>query len=190
MLIDWNPRHLYRKLFAGRPGEMEAFLAEVCSQAWNERQDRGRRFADGVVELVAKYPQSAELIRAYDRRWPEMLGGAIAGSVALLRQLKGTGVALYALTNWSAEKFGHARERFAFIADFDGIVVSGEVGMIKPDPAIFAHLCTRFRLDPARALLVDDSPANVAAAETFGLHAVRFHSPERLRQVLAGFRLI
>ena len=190
VLIDWNPRYLYRQLFAGRAAEMEAFLSEICTQEWNERQDCGRSFADGVAELVARHPAHAEMIRAYDTRWPEMVGGPIAGSVALLDRLKAAGRPLYALTNWSAEKFVHARERLAFLDNFDGIVVSGEVGMIKPDPAIFAHLCVRFGLDPGAAVLIDDSPANVAAAEAFGLGAIRFQSPERLASALRTLGLL
>ncbi len=190
VLIDWNPRHLYRRLFAGRADEMEFFLAEICSQAWNERQDRGRSFAEGVAELVERHPAHADLIRAYDTRWPEMLGGPIVGTVALLARLKAAGVPLYALTNWSAEKFVHARERFAFLDDFEGIVVSSEVGLIKPERAIFAHLCDRFGLDRRAAVLIDDSPANVAAATDFGLDAVRFHSPERLEGALVSLGLL
>src|SRR5262249_49366287 len=126
VLIDWNPRHLYRKLFADA-GAMEDFLATVCTQEWNQEQDSGRRWDQAVALLVARYPQHRELIAAYHHRWEEMLAGSIADSVAVLSDLKAGGGRLYALTNWSAEKFGIARARFDFLAWFDDIVVSGEV---------------------------------------------------------------
>lgn len=180
VLIDWDPRHLYRKLLADEAA-VEEFLATVCTPEWNAEQDRGRPFAEGVVELVERYPVHAAAITAYHERWTEMLGGDIGGTVELLAELRATGVPLYALTNWSAETFGIARERFEFLAWFDGVLVSGEERMIKPDPAIFRLLLDRFGLDPQATFYVDDSPANVAAASELGFDAVRFTGPEQLR---------
>ncbi len=190
VLVDWNPRYLYAKLFPGDAAGMEAFLAEVCSQDWNARQDGGRPFAEGVAELSARHPDKAELIAAYDHRWAEMLAGPIAGTVAVLNELAAAGRPLYALTNWSAEKFPIARRRFGFLEHFTGIVVSGEVGLVKPEPAIFAHLCQSHGLAPERAVFVDDAADNVAAAAQFGFRAVQFHSPEQLRVDLAALGLL
>jgi 2-haloacid dehalogenase len=189
VLIDWDPRYLYRKLLADE-GEVEEFLATVCTPEWNAEQDRGRPFAEGVAELVERHPAHAAAIAAFHERWPEMLGGDIPGAVELLAELRATGLPLYALTNWSAETFVVARERFAFLDWFDGLLVSGEERIIKPDPAIFELLLDRFGLDPASTFYVDDSEANVAAAAALGLDAVRFTGPGQLRRDLAARRLL
>ncbi|HET9006380.1 MAG TPA: HAD family phosphatase [Actinomycetes bacterium] len=189
VLIDWDPRYLYRKLLADE-GEVEEFLATVCTPEWNAEQDRGRPFAEGVAELVERHPAHAAAIAAFHERWPEMLGGDIPGAVELLAELRATGLPLYALTNWSAETFVVARERFAFLDWFDGLLVSGEERIIKPDPAIFELLLDRFGLDPGSTFYVDDSPANVAAAAALGLDAVRFTGPGQLRRDLAARRLL
>jgi 2-haloacid dehalogenase len=189
VLIDWDPRYLYRKLLADEAA-VEEFLATVCTPEWNAEQDRGRPFAEGVAELVERFPAHAAVITAYHERWPEMLGGDVGGTVELLAELRAAGVPLYALTNWSAETFGIARGRFEFLNWFDGVLVSGEERMIKPDPAIFQLMVDRFGLDPGSTFYVDDSAANVAAAGRLGFDAVRFTSPEQLRRDLAGRRLL
>ncbi len=189
VLIDWDPRYLYRKLLADEAA-VEEFLATVCTPEWNDEQDRGRPFAEGVAELVERHPVHAAAITAYHERWTEMLGGGIAGSVELLAELRKAGVPLYALTNWSAETFGIARERYQFLEWFDGVLVSGEERMIKPDPAIFRLLLDRFGLDPQTVFYIDDSPANVAAAGQLGFDAVRFTGPGQLRRGLAERGLV
>jgi 2-haloacid dehalogenase len=189
VLIDWDPRYLYRKLLADEAA-VEEFLATVCTPEWNAEQDRGRPFAEGIAELVERHPAHAAAIAAFHERWPEMLGGDIPGAVELLAELRATGLPLYALTNWSAETFVLARERFEFLDWFDGLLVSGEERIIKPDPAIFELLLDRFGLDPGSTLYVDDSEANVAAAAALGLDAVRFTGPEGLRRDLAARRLL
>ena len=189
VLIDWDPRYLYRKLLADEAA-VEEFLATVCTPEWNAEQDRGRPFAEGVAVLVERFPAHAAAITAYHERWPEMLGGDIGGTVELLAELRAAGVPLYALTNWSSETFGIARERFEFLDWFDGVLVSGEERLIKPDPAIFQLLVDRFGLDPEATFYVDDSAANVAAAGRLGFDAVQFTSPERLRRDLAARRLL
>jgi 2-haloacid dehalogenase len=184
VLIDWDPRYLYRKLLADE-AEVEEFLATICTPEWNIEQDRGRPFAEAVAELSARHPAHAANIAAFHERWPEMLGGDIPGAVELLAELRATGLPLYALTNWSAETFVLARERFEFLDWFDGLLVSGEERIIKPDPAIFQLLLDRFGLDAGATLFVDDSEANVAAADALGFDAVRFRDPDRLRRDLA-----
>jgi 2-haloacid dehalogenase len=185
VLIDWDPRHLYRKLLAD-DGAVEEFLATICTPEWNAELDRGRPFAEGVAELVERHPEHAAAIAAYHQRWPEMLGGEITGTVQILAELRAAGVPLYALTNWSAETFVLSRDRFEFLDWFDGLVVSGEERVIKPDPRIFRLLLDRFGLDPGATFFVDDSEANVAAARRVGLDAVRFTGPEQLRRELAA----
>jgi 2-haloacid dehalogenase len=189
VLIDWDPRHLYSKLFAGDEAAMEQFLATVCTHEWNRRQDAGRSFAEGARLLKAEHPEKAELIDAYGNRFDEMLAGPIAGAVEILAELRDRGTPLYGLTNWSAETYPAAQQRFAFLRWFRGILVSGEVGLIKPDPRIFALLIERFAVEPQRAVYIDDVEAN-AAARPFGIHAIHFTTPARLREELVGLGLL
>ena len=184
VLIRWDPRNLYRKLFGSDVEGMERFLTEVCHAEWNERQDAGRTWREAIEEATARYPQHEALIRAYHLRWEEMLGGAIEESVALLRDLRGNGTRLLALTNWSRETFPIALERFEFLHWFEGILVSGEERLIKPDPAIFRLLISRFDIEPSRAVFVDDSPRNVEGARQTGLRAIRFDGADELRKEL------
>ena len=189
VLIDWDPRYLYRKLLADEAA-VEEFLATVCTPEWNAEQDRGRPFAEGVAELAERHPAHAAAIAAYADRWEEMLGGAIGGTVELLGELRAAGMPLYALTNWSAETFVIARRRFEFLSWFDGVLVSGEERLVKPDPAFFRLLLDRFGLAPEATFYVDDAEANVAAARDLGLDAVRFTGPGQLRRELAARRAL
>ena len=190
VLLQWNPRFLYRKLFPGDEQAMEDFLGTVCTQEWNERQDAGRSFADAIGELVAAHADKAHLIEAFRARFDEMIPGAIDGSVEILRDLAGAGVPLYALTNFSAETFPAQRNRFPFLSSFAGIVVSGEEGVIKPDPRIFRILLERYAIAPAHAVFVDDNKANAAAATALGMHGIHFRSPGQLREGLAALALL
>jgi 2-haloacid dehalogenase len=190
VLIDWDPRHLYRKLFDGDEAAMEQFLATVCTNEWNRCQDAGRSFAEAARLLKSEHPDKAELIDAYHARFDEMLAGPIAGAVEILAELRDRGIPLYGLTNWSTETYPAALQRFAFLRWFRGILVSGEVGLIKPDPRIFALLIERFAIEPQRAVYVDDVEANAAAASPFGIHAIHFTNPARLREKLVEFGLL
>lgn len=190
VLIDWNPRHLYRKLFDGDAAAMEAFLATICTPAWNERQDAGRSCGEATIELKARHPEQAALIDAYYGRWVEMLGGSIEDTVDILEALRLRGTPLYALTNWSAETFPLARQRFAFLGHFRAIVVSGEIKMIKPDARIFSHLLDHHGLTASETLFIDDNPANVAGAERAGLQGHHFRSPAALRAELRARGLL
>jgi 2-haloacid dehalogenase len=187
VLIDWDPRHLYRKLFAGDEPAMEHFLATVCTHAWNRGQDAGRSFAEGARLLKREHPDKAELIDAYGARFDEMMAGPIAGTVEIVAELRERDTPLYVLSNFSAETFPPAFERFDFLRWFRGLVISGEVGVLKPEPRIYEILLTRFAIDPHRAVYIDDVAANAEAARPFGIHGIHFTTPEALRAEL--FRL-
>ena len=181
VLIDWDPRHLYRKLLADDEA-IDAFLEEVGFAEWNHAVDAGSTsWTDAVGALSAAHPHHRELIEAYPRRFSETLAGAIEDTVSLLQELHAQGMTLLALTNWSTETFPVACERFAFLALFDDIVVSGDERIAKPDPAIFELLVRRHGLDPARTLFVDDKAANVEAAEGAGLIGLLFTEAVTLR---------
>ena len=190
VLIDWNPRHLYRKLFPGDESAMEEFLAHVCNGPWNEQQDAGRSFAEGVALLVTEHPEKAPLIRAYHDRWVETLGGAIEESVTVLRALHERGVPLYALTNWSSETFPIAQPLFPFLGWFKGIVVSGRERLVKPDPRIYRLLLDRYGIAPETAVYIDDNARNAEAAARLGLHGIHFTGASSLRRDLEGLGLL
>ena len=181
VLIDWNPRYLYRPLFNGDEKAMEHFLAEIAPPWWNLEIDAGKTFAGAVAERVLDHPEHAAMITLWKDGWEKMLRDEIAGSVEILGELRMKGHRLHALTNWSAETFPIARRRFEFLNWFEDIVVSGEVGLAKPDPRIFALAIERCRLDPARTVFIDDSPRNVEAGRNAGLHALHFRDPDQLR---------
>ncbi|HEY4905647.1 MAG TPA: HAD family phosphatase [Candidatus Sulfotelmatobacter sp.] len=190
VLIDWNPRHLYRKLFHGDEAAMEHFLANVCTPSWNLQQDAGRSFADACASLKLLHPGQAALIDAWFERYEEMLAGPIAGTVDLLAELRTRGVPLFALSNWSAETFPIALKRFDFLQWFRGILLSGEVRLLKPDPEIFRLCLETFSIDPARAVYIDDLGPNVEAATALGMHGIRFTDPAALRAELATLGLV
>jgi 2-haloacid dehalogenase len=185
VLIDWNPRHLYRTLFEGDEAAMEAFFDEVGFFDWNLRMDGGRPFAEGVAELVSLHPRHEARIRAFHERWPESVAGAIDGTVEILAKLRALGYPLFALSNWSAETFHHAEARFDFLGWFEGVVLSGRVGVVKPERRIFEAVLELAARPAEQCIFVDDSETNVAAARDLGFDAIRFTTPEALGDDLA-----
>jgi 2-haloacid dehalogenase len=169
---------------------MEAFLEEIGFPEWNARLDAGLPFAEAVADLAARHPARRHLIEAFHARWAESMGDEIAGTVAILRELRERGVRVLALSNWSAETYPIALERFAFLAWFEGIVLSGSEGVAKPDPRLFGVLVERHGVDPTEAVFIDDSPANVEVARRVGFRAIRFSDPASLREQLVGLGLL
>jgi 2-haloacid dehalogenase len=190
VLLEWNPRHLYRKLFDGDEAAMEDFLANVCTTEWNERQDAGRTFADATLALMPLHADKRALIEAWGTRFGEMITGAIEGSVEVLAELKARGVPIYGVSNWSAETFPQQRERFPFLSWFDDLVISGVEGVIKPDPRIFRILLERNAIAPESAVFIDDVARNAEAAARLGIHGIHFRSPDQLRRELAAVGLL
>ncbi len=190
VLLDWNPRHLYRKLFAGDEAAVDAFLTEVCPPEWNLAQDAGRDFDAAVAALMPAHRDKLPLILAWRDRFEEMIPDALHDTVAVARELKDRGVPLYALTNWSHETFPGQRRRFDFMDWFAGIVVSGEEKVAKPDPRIYRILLERYGLRAAEAVFIDDNPHNAQAASALGLHGVHFRSAAELRRELQELSLL
>ena len=190
VLLDWNPRYLYRQLFDGDEAAMERFLAEVCTMEWHHANDLGAPPEQTCSALASEHPEQAELIWAWSLRSEEMVGGPIDGTVAILSELKAVGVPCYALTNMERETYPLRRERFEFLRWFDGTVVSGFEGVAKPDPAIFELLLDRFDLEATKTTFIDDSPVNVRAARSLGIHAIEFDSPDQLRRELRSAGLL
>jgi 2-haloacid dehalogenase len=184
VLIDWNPRHLFRGMFPPDGDAMERFLAEVCSPAWIARIDAGEPFAEAVADLCARHPDQDALIRAFHDRWPETVAGPIEPTVGIVEELEAAAVRLFALSNWSAETFPLVAGRFPFLRLFEGVLISGDAGYAKPAPEIFEHLLQRFGLDVERCVFVDDHEPNVEAARSLGFDAIRFADSDGLRAEL------
>jgi 2-haloacid dehalogenase len=188
VLIEWDPRHLYRRLLP--EDEVERFLSTVCTPAWNAEQDAGRSFREGVELLVGRFPEHEALVRAYRERWEEMLGDPVRGAEELVADVLAAGIRCFALTNWSAETFSIARHRFPWLASFEGIVVSGEEGVVKPDAKLYRTLLERYSLRPDRCVFVDDVAVNVEAASAIGFHAIEFGGIGDLRGRLVGLGIL
>lgn len=190
VLLDWNPRYVYRRFFPGDPEAMERFLKEINFTEWNLLQDKGRPFAEGVAALSSEFPHHAELIRAYHENWVYSLGDSIAGSVHILEELKRAGYELYGLSNWSAETFPQARNRHRFFELLDDYVISGDVGHVKPSPEIFEILLAKVGRPAAECLFVDDALPNIHQAQRLGFATIHFRSPEQLRKALQALRIL
>jgi len=185
VLIDWNPKYVYRDVFDGDEEKVDWFLNNICTSEWNEAQDAGRPLKQGTELLVNQFPEYESWIRMYYDRWPDMLGGPFTETVDILQELKQTNTSkLYALTNWSAETFPVALERFGFLAHFEGIVVSGAEETRKPFHEIYDITLTRYNITPEKAAFIDDNFDNVLAAEEMGMKGIHFKSASQLIDAL------
>lgn len=190
VLIDWNPRYLYRKIFKTEE-EINWFLENVCTPEWNDQQDAGRSFEEATEELVTKFPEHELAIRAWYGRWNETINGRIHETVELLKEIKESKkYKLYALTNWSAETFPWALDNFEFLHWFEGIVVSGVEKSRKPFPEFYKILFDRYQINPAQAIFIDDNIKNVEGALKVGLPTIHFQSAEQTRKELAKAKVI
>ncbi|GAB3175715.1 HAD family hydrolase [Telluribacter humicola] len=190
VLIDWNPNYLFDQIIPD-PVKKKYFFDNICTSDWNEEQDGGRLIKEATEDLVNRHPEWKDYIEAYYTRWTEMLGGPIHGTVDIFRDLKNTGkYKFYALTNWSAELFPIALERYDFLHWFDGRVVSGEEKMRKPFPQFYQVLLDRYSLQPGDAVFIDDNFRNIKAAEALGIPSIHFQSPEQLRQQLQEINVL
>ena len=183
VLIEWNPRNFYRRYF-DTPQAMEEFLAEVDFMAWNAQQDKGRPFAEGVAELTAKFPQHSRLIHAYHERWEESIGEPITATVKIVQRLKQAGWPIYGLSNWSTETFPIIRQRHDFFDILDGYLISGEVKLVKPEPAIFQVMLDKIGRTAQECLFIDDALPNIETARKLGMTAIHFQSPAQLEAEL------
>lgn len=184
VLIDWNPKYLYRKIFKDET-EMNYFLEKICTPEWNEEQDAGRTLKEATEILIQQHSGHEENIRAYYNRWQEMLGGVIEGTVEIFIKLKESKkYKIYALTNWSAETFPIAMEQYELLSWFDGVVVSGTEKNRKPFPEFYQILLDRYDVKTEEAIFIDDNLRNVDAAKKLGLDAIRFTAPGALNEEL------
>src|SRR5712691_950334 len=189
VLIDWDPRYLYRKLFA-EPAEMETFLARICTSEWHRAHDLGADITESCRRLAALHPGYAAEIMAWAERSEEMVAGQFDAAVTVLSDLKAAGVRCYALSNMEPDLFAVRQARFPFLEWFDGHVISGIEGVAKPDRRIFQILLRRHSLQPQATVFIDDMPANVEAASMLGFIALQYTSADRLRRELRALSLL
>jgi 2-haloacid dehalogenase len=184
VLIDWDPRYLYRKIFKTEE-EINWFLNNICTSEWNDQQDAGRSFEEAVRELAKKHPEWESAITAWYGRWQETIKGPVHETVDILRSIKQSDkYRLYALTNWSAETFPWALDNFEFLHWFEGIVVSGVEKTRKPFPEFYHILFNRYQIDPVKAIFIDDNLKNIEAAKTLGLNTIHFQNPTQVKHEL------
>lgn len=190
VLIDWNPEYVYLDVFNGDREKMKWFFDEICTMDWNENQDAGYPLEKATEERVKLFPEYEEWIRIYYGRWEEMLGKQIDGTVAILKQLiDNPNYKVVALTNWSAETFPVALERFDFLHWFEGIVVSGTEKMRKPFNEIYELTLNRFNIEAAQSLFIDDNARNIEAAKKMGINTIRFNNPTQLKSELKSLNI-
>jgi len=188
VLIDWNPRYLYRKVFKTQE-EMDFFLQNVCKYEWNLLQDAGRSLDEATRLLQEEHPEYKEEIGMYYGRWEEMLGGLFEDNVKLIRPLKAK-YKVYGLTNWSAETLPIAQRKYDFFKLFDGIVVSGEEKRVKPDPQLYRILLDRYHLKAEETLLIDDNAENIETAKELGFKTVHLTPEVNLEETLKTMKVL
>lgn len=187
VLVDWNPHYLYDAYFGSRE-KADWFLTHICNSAWNVQMDGGKPFEEGIAERVGEYPEWEKEIRIYRSEWLKMMGGQISGMQEVVEDLKANGYRLYGLTNWAADTFALVRHTYPVFDLLDGIVVSGEEKVAKPDPRIFRILLERYHITPSDAVFIDDNKPNTDAARALGLQTIHFESVAQLREALGLIR--
>ena len=190
VLLEWDPKFVYDRYFPNDPEGMERFFDEVNFADWNSQQDKGRPFKEGIALLSREFPHYSHLIQAYHDLWIDSVGGAIAGTVDILKRLKQAGYPVYGLSNWSAETFPYMRERHDFFDLFDDMVISGEVGHVKPEPEIFQILLDKIGRPAEECLFIDDSLTNIGQAQKLGFATILFQSPQRLESSLRDLQIL
>lgn len=180
VLLDWSPAHLYRQLISD-PEELEHFLTVVAPLSWHWQHDRGVPMAETLPVRSAEFPEHAELLAQWQLRYLDMIGGAVPGTAEVVEDVRAAGRQIYGLSNMPAEVWPGLVDAWPVLARFDGVIVSGEERLVKPEPAIFDVLVERFGLDRANTVFVDDTPVNVVGARASGLQAIRFTDAEQLR---------
>lgn len=190
VLVDWNPEYVYREVFEGDQEKVDWFLNNICTSDWNVEQDAGRSLNDATEFLVNKHPEYEAWIRIYYDRWEDMLAGVVRETEEILNHLKKSNAyRLIALTNWSAETFPIALKRFAFLKQFEGIIVSGTEKTRKPFPEIYQTLIKRYHLTPENCVFIDDNLENVIAAEKLNINGIHFKSAEQLKKELINYNI-
>lgn len=191
VLIDWNPKYVFNESYFESEEKRDYFFRHICTSDWNEEQDAGRSIVEATQLLVSEFPDWEKPIRDYYGRWTDMLNGPVQGTVDIFRMLRDSNkFKQYALTNWQANLFDIALVRYDFLHWFHGRVVSGEEKTRKPFPDFYQRLLSRYNVDPAKALFIDDNRRNVKAAEELGIKSIHFQNPEQLKQEFSNINIL
>lgn len=188
VIIRWIPQQAFAQVMPA--DEVDAFMTRIGFDEWNRGNDARASTAGAEDELVRRFPADEVGIRGYRTHFVETIREAVPGTAAVIAELDSAGVRIGALTNWASDSFTIARKHYPILDRFADIVVSGDEGLVKPDPAIFRLACRRLGTTPEHAIFVDDSPANVAGAEAIGMTGILFTSAEQLRADLVALGLL
>ena len=189
VIVRWDPRTLYSKIFPD-PVERERFLAEVCTLEWHAAHDHGVSFAQNRAPLLEAFPHYEAQIHAWERRWGEMFTGPIAETESAMHALADRGVPQFGLSNISHETLASTKAISPAFAHLKDVVASGEVKLMKPDPAIFRLACERFGYAPGDLLFFDDGLKNVEAARAEGWDVHHVTDPAAIRPALEARGLL
>jgi len=183
VFFDWDPRHYYKYVFSNN-SEMEHFLSNICNDKWNTQQDAGRSFDEAERKLIPLFPEYKDKIKLYYKNHSKMIKGVFQSSIELLESLKKQGYLCYVLSNWSAETFISTKEQYSFLNYFDGMMISGEEKLIKPDPKIFHLACKRFNLIPKNTIFIDDKIENIDSAFKLNFITIHLTNPNEIKSLV------
>ena len=179
VFFDWDPNYLFVNIFEDSK-ESKYFLTEICNDNWNLQQDAGRSIKDAEHELIHKFPKYKKQIKMYYSNHRNMIKGIFIESIKILEFLKNNNYECYVLSNWSAETFIGMIEDYSFLKKFDGLIISGEEKLIKPDPAIYQLAINRFNLDPQNCVFIDDKLENIESAKKLNFHTIHLVNPKTI----------
>ena len=185
VLVRWEPQRVFLPYFGDDEAKYWFFWRHICDQQFRDLIDAGKDSHQVIHERQVIYPEYAEAIEMYMSRWEDSLPGEMPGMRQLVQELKSDPANhIYGLTNWSMETFPQARSKFKVLQLIDDYVVSGDIGVVKPNPKIFHTLFDRYGLNATDCIFIDDNPANIARAEQIGLRAILFQGADQLRDFL------
>ena len=184
VLVYWSQHNLYDNYF-GSKEKTDWFVDNICTWEWNNQTDMGKSFAEAVAEKISEHPEWEKEIRIYGERWREMLGGEVPGMKEWIQELKAQGYGVYGLSNWSHETFPMVKDQYEAFGMMDGIVMSGQELIAKPDLRIYQILLERYGLKAEECVFIDDRKENIEAGEKVGIRGIVFENCEQARKCLA-----
>ena len=183
IFFDWDPNYFFKTVFDD-PKERDYFLKKICNDEWNIKQDAGRSAEEAELELIPKFPKYEKQIKMYYANHRKMIRGVFKESISVLDYLKKNNFECYVLSNWSAETFNGPQQSmiddYPFLKNFDGLLISGEDKLIKPDPAIYQLAIKRFNLDPYKSVFIDDKIENIQAAKNLNFNTIHLTNPKTI----------
>jgi len=186
VFFDWDPKYFFENIFSDS-ANLEHFLSSVCNDEWNIQQDAGRTIKEAEEELIPKFPQYKEQIKLYYPNHRRMIKEVFSESIDILSELKERNYSSYVLSNWSAETFVGMTDDYPFLKHFDGLLISGEVKLIKPNPRIYELAMLRFNLVSKKTVFIDDKIENIRIAEKLGFNIIHLVNPKDIGKKVKEF---